>query len=272
MTVVGDDDQSIYRFRGAAMSNIVEFRDRDPRAGLVVLRRNYRSRTGILAASHRLIRFNDPDRLEVRAGIDKRLRAMRPEPPAGRRRAAVRQMTFATGSEEADWVAAEIARRIAAGATPRDHAILIRSNAEADPILRSLNLAGVAWRFSGTSGLYARPEVRLLLAFLRAVADLGSSVDVYALAASETYGLGGDDLTDDRGECAPPESVGLGRPRGSRPPAGPPASGRVDPVGRAPARRRPAPVLDARPRSTGGRGPLRVPARDGLAGTACQRR
>jgi DNA helicase-2/ATP-dependent DNA helicase PcrA len=74
-------------------------------------------------------------------------------------------------------------------------AILIRSNAEADPILRSLNLAGVAWRFSGTSGLYARPEVRLLLAFLRAVADLGSSVDVYALAASETYGLGGDDLT-----------------------------------------------------------------------------
>ncbi len=193
--MVGDDDQSIYRFRGAAMSNIVEFSERDPRAGLVVLRRNYRSRTGILAASHRLIRFNDPDRLEVRAGIDKRLRAMRPEPPAGRRRAAVRQMAFATGSEEADWVAAEIARRIAAGASPRDHAILIRSNAEADPILRSLNLAGLAWRFSGTSGLYARPEVRLLLAFLRAVADLGSSVDVYALAASETYGLGGDDLT-----------------------------------------------------------------------------
>ena len=54
---------------------------------------------------------------------------------------------------------------------------------------------GIPWRFSGTSGLYARPEVRLLLAFLRAVADPSSSVDVYALAASEPYGLGGDDLT-----------------------------------------------------------------------------
>ncbi len=195
VTVVGDDDQSIYRFRGAAMSNIVEFRERDARGRMVVLRRNYRSRTGILAASHRLIRYNDPDRLEVRAGIDKRLRAQRPEPPAGGRAPAVRQMAFASGSEEADWLARDIATRIAGGAAPRDHAVLIRSNAEADPILRSLNVAGLPWRFSGTSGLYARPEVRLLLAFLRAVADLGSSTDVYALAASEIYGLGGDDLT-----------------------------------------------------------------------------
>ena len=63
-------------------------------------------------------------------------------------------------------------------------------------MLRSLNLAGLPWRFSGSSGLYARPEVRLLLAFLRVVADLGSSVDVYALATSEVYGLGGEDLTE----------------------------------------------------------------------------
>jgi DNA helicase-2/ATP-dependent DNA helicase PcrA len=195
VTVVGDDDQSIYRFRGAAMSNIVEFRDRPRRPRLVVLRRNYRSRAGILAASHRLIRFNDPDRLEVQAGIDKRLRAQRPDPPAGRRPAAIRHEAFATGSEEADWVAREIAVRVASGAAPRDHAILVRSNAEADAVLRSLNVAGLPWRFSGSSGLYARPEVRLLLAFLRAVADLGSSVDVYALAASDVYGLGGEDLT-----------------------------------------------------------------------------
>ena len=195
VTVVGDDDQSIYRFRGAAMSNIVEFRERSGRLKVVVLRRNYRSRVGILEASHRLIRYNDPDRLEVRAGIDKRLRAVRPEPPPGRRRPAVRHEAFATGSDEADWVAREIAGRIARGAAPGDHAVLVRSNAEADAILRALNLAAIPWRFSGTSGLYARPEVRLLLAFLRALADLGSSVDVYALAASEAYGLEGEDLT-----------------------------------------------------------------------------
>ncbi len=188
--VVGDDDQSIYKFRGAAVSNILEFRRRHPRSRQIVLRRNYRSRTPILDSSYRLIRFNDPDRLEVRNGIDKRLVAER---RGGER--PVRHMVFATGSEEADWVAREIAGRIAGGARPRDFAVLVRANGDADPILRSLNLASVPWRFSGTSGLYARPEIRLLLAFMRAIADLSSSVNVYALAASEVYGLGGEDLT-----------------------------------------------------------------------------
>ena len=190
VTAVGDDDQSIYKFRGAAISNILEFKRRHPRASQIVLRRNYRSLAPILDASYRLIRFNDPDRLEVRNGIDKRLIADRDGAQT-----PVRHHVFATGSEEADGVAREIAARIVGGARPRDFAILVRANADADPILRSLNLAAVPWRFSGTSGLYARPEIRLLLAFLRAIADLSASVDVYALAASGLYGLGGPDLT-----------------------------------------------------------------------------
>ena len=191
VTVVGDDDQAIYAFRGAAIDNILAFRDRYAGARTVVLRRNYRSLAPVLDAAYRLIRFNDPDRLEVRTGIVKRLRSQRVSPAP----APVRVEVFASGSEEADWLAAEIGRRIEAGAAPRDHAILVRANSHADPILRALNVAGIPWRFSGTSGLYARPEVRLLLAFLRAVADLESSVDLYALAASEVYGLGGEDLT-----------------------------------------------------------------------------
>ena len=191
VAVVGDDDQSIYRFRGAATGAIVDFLDRFRGARMIVLRRNYRSRGPILDAAYRLIRFNDPDRLEVQQRIAKRLIAARrggpPAPP-------VRHLAFGTGSEEADWVAADIAARIAAGAAPRDHAVLVRANADADPVLRSLNLAAVPWRFSGTSGLYSRPEIRVLLSFLRAVGDPGSSVDVYGLAASDAYGLGGDDL------------------------------------------------------------------------------
>ncbi|MEI8334500.1 MAG: UvrD-helicase domain-containing protein, partial [Chloroflexota bacterium] len=93
LTVVGDDDQSIYRFRGAAISNILGFLDRYPRAVKVVLRRNYRSRAPILDAAYRLIRFNDPDRLEVRAGIVKRLVAVR----RGGRATPVRHRAFATG-------------------------------------------------------------------------------------------------------------------------------------------------------------------------------
>ncbi len=191
VTVVGDDDQAIYAFRGAAIDNILAFQDRYQGARSVVLRRNYRSLAPVLDAAYRLIRFNDPDRLEVRIGIVKQLR---PERVAAMP-APVRLEVFASGSEEADWIAAEIGRRVSAGAAPRDHAVLVRANGHADPILRALNMAGIPWRFSGTSGLYARPEVRMLLAFLRVVADLDSSVDLYALAASEVYALGGEDLT-----------------------------------------------------------------------------
>ena len=196
IAVVGDDDQSIYRFRGAATGAIVDFLDRFRGARTIVLRRNYRSRAGILDAAYRLVRFNDPDRLEVQHGITKRLIAQRGE-PRGRRAFAtvpVLHVAFGTGSEEADWIAGEIAARIAKGASPRDHAVLVRANSDADAILRSLNLAAVPWRFSGISGLYDRPEIRVLLSFLRVVGDPDSSVDVYSLAASDTYGLGGEDL------------------------------------------------------------------------------
>ena len=197
VTVVGDDDQSIYRFRGAAISNILEFRDRYRGARTVVLRRNYRSLAPILDGAHRLIRFNDPDRLEVRVGISKRLvpeRIRRDAPP-------VRHHAFATIGEEADWIAAEIRRRVDEGGHPRDHAVLVRANADADAVLRSLNAAALPWRFSGTSGLYARPEVRVLLSLLRVVADPGSSVDVYALAASERYAIPGGDLAEVAGSA-----------------------------------------------------------------------
>ena len=190
LTVVGDDDQAIYAFRGAAVRNILEFRERFA-ARVVVLRRNHRSRAPILEAARRLIRHNDPARLEVREGIDKRLVAVR----RARHPLPVRHHAFATSSDEADFVAAEIAQRVAHGTRPREIAVLVRTNGDADPILRALNLQGIPWRFSGASGLYSRPPVRRLLAFLRAVADLDSTVDLYALATTDPYRLGGVDLT-----------------------------------------------------------------------------
>ncbi|HET9853364.1 MAG TPA: ATP-dependent DNA helicase [Candidatus Limnocylindrales bacterium] len=197
VTVVGDDDQSIYRFRGAAISNILEFRDRYRAARTVVLRRNYRSLAPILDGAHRLIRFNDPDRLEVKVGISKRLvaeRSDRAAPP-------IRHHVFPTAGEEADWIAGEIRRRVEEGSRPREFAVLVRANADADPVLRSLTAAGLPWRFSGTSGLYSRPEIRLLLALLRAVADPASSVDVYAIAASDRYAIPAGDLGEVAGSA-----------------------------------------------------------------------
>ena len=197
VTVVGDDDQSIYRFRGAAISNILEFRERYRGARTVVLRRNYRSLAPVLDGAHRLIKFNDPDRLEVKVGISKRLvpeRSRRDAPP-------IRHHAFPTAGEEADWIASEIRRRVDEGGRPRDHAVLVRANADADAVLRSLNAVALPWRFSGTSGLYARPEVRLLLALLRAVADPASSVDVYALAACERFAIPAGDLAEVAGSA-----------------------------------------------------------------------
>jgi DNA helicase-2/ATP-dependent DNA helicase PcrA len=197
VTVVGDDDQSIYRFRGAAISNILEFRERYRGARTVVLRRNYRSLAPILDSAHRLVRFNDPDRLEVKVGISKRLIPER----AARDAAPVRHHAFATVAEEADWIAAEIRRRVDGGAATRDHAVLVRANADADAILRALNVAGLPWRFSGTSGLYARPEIRILLALLRLVADPSSSVDLFAIAASQRYEIPAGDLAEIAGSA-----------------------------------------------------------------------
>ncbi|HEX6654597.1 MAG TPA: ATP-dependent helicase, partial [Candidatus Limnocylindria bacterium] len=195
VTVVGDDDQSIYRFRGAALSNILGFRAAFPKAASVVLNDNFRSRQPILDAAYRLIQHNDPDRLEAREGLDKRLLARakftRPAPMEG----PIHLQAFDTGSDEADAVADGIAASLRAGRPAGDHAILVRTNRDAEPILRALNMASVPWRFSGTAGLYHQPEVRLLVSFLRAVNDPADSVSCYDLATSEIFGLDARDVT-----------------------------------------------------------------------------
>src|SRR5205814_389241 len=89
-----------------------------------------------------------------------------------------------------------IGERVAEGAWKYDDvAVLVRSNADAEQFLRSLNLRGIPWTFSGNAGLYGRPEIRLLMAFLRAVADPDDSVSVHYLASSDLYQVPIVDLT-----------------------------------------------------------------------------
>src|SRR5439155_16085256 len=94
------------------------------------------------------------------------------------------------------WTAARVVEALAGGRRPGEIAVLVRTNALADPVLRSLSLPAIQWRFSGAAGLFARPEIRVLLAFLRAVADPHSSVDLFGLASSARYGLVGNDLIE----------------------------------------------------------------------------
>jgi DNA helicase-2/ATP-dependent DNA helicase PcrA len=188
ITVVGDDDQAIYRWRGAAAANLLAFRSLYPGAREVVLALNYRSTQAVLDASARLVSYNNPWRLEAIAGIDKRLRSARGEG------LPVRHLAFDTVSAEADAVAGLIAERIQAGARPRDAAVLVRSNADADPFLRALNVRGIPHRWSGSRGLYAREEIRLLVSFLRVLALPDDSVSLFYLAASELYRVPEADL------------------------------------------------------------------------------
>jgi DNA helicase-2/ATP-dependent DNA helicase PcrA len=191
LCVVADDDQAIYRWRGAAISNVLGFLERFPAARQIVLTENYRSHQALLDAAYRLIVHNNPDRLEVKSGIDKHLVAVQ----AGPGRPPV-HLHYETASQEADAIAQTIRDRVEAGAwTYTDVAILVRSNGDADQFLRALNLRGVPWTFSGNAGLYGRPEVRLLIAFLRAVAHPDDSVSLHYLASSDIYQVPIVDLT-----------------------------------------------------------------------------
>ena len=182
--MVADDDQAIYRWRGASYSNITYFTEAYPGARIVVLTQNYRSTQLILDSAYRLIRHNDPDRLEVRQRIDKRLRAVS---GVG---VLPRHLHFDTLHSEADGVADRIAQRVAAGQWRyTDVAILVRANRDADPFMRALNLRGIPFVFSGTRGLYDREEIRLVVAALRCIADPHDSLSLYLLSAAPFYGV-----------------------------------------------------------------------------------
>jgi DNA helicase-2/ATP-dependent DNA helicase PcrA len=182
LTVVGDDDQSIFRFRGASLNNILSFEEVYPEAKRIVLVRNYRSTQPILDAAYRLIRHNDPNRLESRDRVDKRLQA------ASRARGpSIRMLAFDTLSHEADEVAARVAALHEKGASWGQMAVLVRRNADADPYLRAFNVRQIPYRFSGSRGLYQREEIKVLVAFIRAVTDFENSRDLFFLSLSDVY-------------------------------------------------------------------------------------
>ena len=115
LTVVGDDDQSIYRFRGAKVENLLTFLEVYPQAGTALLRRNYRSGQRVLDLAHRMVKFNDPERLEAKDPLrfDKRLIADREV------EGIVDHWAFEGMSDEADAVAGDIEKALAAGESLR---------------------------------------------------------------------------------------------------------------------------------------------------------
>ncbi len=181
ITVVGDDDQSIYRFRGASISNILDFKKTYKSAEQIVLNLNYRSTQQILDSSYKLIQNNNPDRLEVKNKIDKRLlsdkNGLSPE-----------LLHCDTLSCEADLVVKKITElKAKMELNYNDFAILVRANTHAEPFIQSLNIAGIPHIFSGASDLFSYPEIKMLVAFLKCLVYTDDNLAFYQLATSELY-------------------------------------------------------------------------------------
>ncbi len=156
---VGDDDQSIYGWRGAEIKNMRDFqRDFDP-VKLVRLEENYRSTQVVLEAANAVIAENT-------GRLGKTLRTLR------RGGEPVTLVAAADERDEAEWVALEFARRVRAGEwIHAELAVLYRTNAQSRAFEEAFRRAGIAYRLVGAVSFYDRREVKDLLAYLRLVAN-----------------------------------------------------------------------------------------------------
>jgi len=189
ITVVGDDDQSIYRFRGASISNILDFTKTFKNCTQIVLNKNYRSTKQILNSSYKLIRHNNPERLEIKNKINKKLTStLSGDNPS--------LMYSDTLSSEADSVIKEIVTlKKKHGYKFSDFALLARANNHTEPFIQALNAKGIPHIFSGASGLFSQPEIKMILAFLKCLAYSDDNLSFYNLATSKIYNIPHETMT-----------------------------------------------------------------------------
>jgi len=224
LTVVGDDDQSIYKFRGAAISNILQFKETYPDASNIVLTENYRSRQGILDASYHLISYNNPYRLEVTEKIDKKLIS---KVDQSKSNDAVQLMIGEKGADEASLVAREILKLTGhkdllkndSSLVDRkfdgkgqsmfmdvidengefrfsDIAILVRANAHADEFIQIMKYYGIPFKFAGPKGLYSRPEISVLISFLKTIVDKKDGISMFNILKMGEWGLSAREIIE----------------------------------------------------------------------------
>jgi len=208
----GDPDQSIYRWRGATIRNILDFERDFPGARVLTLDRNYRSTRAILDVANAVIRHNR-DRYE---------KDLRTENPAG---AKVREVRCESDEDEAIAVVGEVRARIAAGRTPRDIAVFYRTNAQSRMLERAMALSGIPYRVVGAVEFYRRAEVKDVLAYVRLARNprdiaalrrilnvpargLGATSEERLLTAAAARGTGPREVLRDAGAL-----MGFGRSR-----------------------------------------------------------
>lgn len=189
LCVVGDDDQSIYGWRGAEVRHILNFSNDWPDAKVIRLEANYRSSRAILDTANRLIAFN-----KVRH--DKVLRAAR---GAGR---PPRVLQFKTEQEEARGVCEEIARILESRTRqPSDFAILFRTNEQPRVFETELRKAKIPYSLVGSQSFFDRKEVRDLLSYLRIVDNPNDEISLLRVINTPPRGIGAKTIENLLGEA-----------------------------------------------------------------------
>ena len=191
ITVVGDDDQSIYKFRGASLSNIMLFREDFPSAKNIVLNKNYRSRAQILDKAYTLIQKNNPNRLEVKENLNKKLVAHRQEEGKIEHyhsdsiddevSAVIEKIIELKKQDDCNW---------------HDFCILTRANDSAEPFLEAMDSIRLPYRFMALSGLYTKPIIIDALAYLRVLDQSHTSPAMYRILSHPILGIRSADIAE----------------------------------------------------------------------------
>ncbi|AOI82247.1 MULTISPECIES: UvrD-helicase domain-containing protein [Burkholderia] len=174
---VGDDDQSIYAFRGANVGNMRDFEDEFRVRNLIKLEQNYRSHGNILDAANQLISNNTH-----RLGKNLRTDAGHGEP--------VRVYEASTDSQEAGWIVEEIRSLINTGMARSEVAVLYRSNAQSRSIEHTLMSSGIPYRVYGGLRFFERQEVKHALAYLRLIDNPNDDTAFVRVVNFPTRGIG----------------------------------------------------------------------------------
>lgn len=178
LCVVGDDDQSIYRFRGADIGNILNFEKIFPDTQVIRLEQNYRSTQNILDAANSVI-ANNQGRKSKRLWCDR---------GAGE---PVRVKRFDDARQEAKYIVDDIARKKRQKVTDYGQcAVLYRTNAQSRLIEEQLLMENVPYRIIGGTNFYARREIKDVLAYLRAIANSSDDVAVKRIINVPKRGIG----------------------------------------------------------------------------------
>ncbi len=182
LCVVGDDDQSIYKFRGATIENILSFEEQYDDAKVIRLEENYRSTQNILAVANELIKNN-------RGRKGKNLWT------SGDEGSLIKVYKAGNESSEAKFVSDTILDNVSKGSKYNDHAILYRTNAQSNAMEKALISSGIAYRIFGGLKFYDRKEIKDIIAYLAVIENNSDLVRFNRIVNEPKRGIGNTTLT-----------------------------------------------------------------------------